>query len=195
MLSGEEAWNWLAWLKDEETTRQIPLMVLTRVEDQRKGLALGADAYCLKPIERQELLDQLVKLTSPKPEQSLLVIDDEETARYLLKKALAGTPYLIQEAADSLTGFEKAYFTQPDLIFLDLIMPGKNGFELLAQLQTDPATRRIPVVVVTSKVLTPEEQEYLNPQVRAILSKETLSREAVIKTVEEILSIEHLHIP
>jgi signal transduction histidine kinase/DNA-binding response OmpR family regulator len=194
MLAGEESWSWLARLKDEEATRQIPILVLTRVEDQRKGLALGADAYCLKPIERQELLDQLVKLTSPKPEQSLLIIDDEETARYLLKKALAATPYLVHEAADSLTGFQQACQAQPDLIFLDLIMPGKNGFELLAQLQAEPATQRIPVVVVTSKVLSAEEEEYLNPQVQAILSKETLSRDAILKTVEEILTIQRLHV-
>jgi CheY-like chemotaxis protein len=133
-------------------------LVVTKVEDQRKGLALGADAYCLKPIERQELLAHLARLASPRPVRALLVIDDEETARYLLKKTLAGTPYLIHEAVDGVTGFQRACREQPDLIFLDLVMPGKSGFELLAQLKTDSATQAIPVVVVTSKVLTQEEE-------------------------------------
>jgi CheY-like chemotaxis protein len=190
-LVGEETWTWLAKLKDDEANRHIPILMVTKVEDQRKALALGVDAYYLKPIERQELLDQLTLLTSLKPKPGVLVIDDEERFRYLLKKLLAETGYLIHEAMDGAEGIYQACQEHPQLIFLDLIMPGKSGFEVLAQLKADPVTRTIPVVIVTSKLLTEEEQQHLQAHAQAILSKETLSSETVLDTVRQILSPEN----
>jgi signal transduction histidine kinase/DNA-binding response OmpR family regulator len=191
ILIGEDSWGWLAKLKNDETTRHIPVLMVTKVEDQHKGLALGADAYCLKPIERHELLAQLNRLTSQEPKPNLLIIDDEERFRYLLKKLLAETPYFIHEAANGAEGLYRACQEQPQLIFLDLNMPGMNGFELLAELKTNPITQIIPVVILTSKVLTEEEQQRLEALAQGILSKETLSSsEIILNTVEKILMIE-----
>lgn len=188
LLPDQEAWTWLARLKSDPHTRRIPVLVVTQVEDPQKGLALGADAYGIKPIERKWLLGQLTRLTQPKP--SLLIIDDEITARYVLAKMLASTPYLIVEATDGPEGLRRARETQPRLIFLDLILPMLSGFEVLKQLKADPMTRAIPVVVVTSKVLTEEERIYLATCAQATLAKETLSSELVLETVKKIIATE-----
>ncbi|MBE7549596.1 MAG: response regulator [Anaerolineales bacterium] len=188
LLPDQEAWSWLAKLKSDAHTRRIPVLVVTQVEDPQKGLALGADAYGIKPVERKWLLEQLTRLTQSKP--SLLIIDDEVTARYLLTKMLAPIPYLIVEAADGSEGLRRARETQPRAIFLDLILPVLSGFEVLQQLKADPLTRPIPVVVVTSKVLTGEERTYLATCAQATLAKETLSSELVLETVKKIIAAE-----
>lgn len=183
LLPGEETWPWLAKLKDQPATRQIPVIVATTVEDPSKGLALGADAYLVKPVERARLLEQLTRLTQSQREPSLLVIDDEETGRYLLKKMLAGTSWTVYEAATGREGLRWARKKQPQAIFLDLKMPEMSGFEVLEQLKANPLTCSIPVIVVTSKVLSTLEENVLAERAQAVLSKETLSREITLKTL------------
>jgi signal transduction histidine kinase/CheY-like chemotaxis protein len=186
LLPGENAWSWLAELKGNETTRHIPVLIVTTVEDQGKGLTLGADAYRIKPVERQWLLEQLTRLTHPKPQPKLLVIDDEETGRYLLKKMLAETAYHIDEAPNGLEGLRQAREKKPEVIFLDLTMPGLSGFEVLAQLKADPSTQAIPVIAVTSKTPTKKEEQQLAAQAQATLSKAVISREVVWETMRKL---------
>src|SRR5262245_19089312 len=100
-------------------------------------------------------------------------------ARYIFKQFLAGAPYLIDEAASGLEGLQRARSDQPQAIVLDLVMPGMDGYEVLGRLQAEPATQSIPVINVTSLVLTPSEQTQLARQTVAILTKGTLSRETV----------------
>jgi signal transduction histidine kinase len=105
----------------------------------------------------------------------LVVIDDEEVSRYLIRQTL-GPEIALQEAPDGPTGIELARQQHPRGILLDLRMPGMSGFEVLRQLKADQATRDIPVVIVTSKILTPEERDILGSQATAVLSKEVLSQ-------------------
>jgi CheY-like chemotaxis protein len=157
------------------------------VEDQRKGFALGADAYVLKPVERNWLLAELARLTGHDLIPRVLVIDDEEIARYVLGQCLAGLPYLISEAATGLEGVRRAREEQPQIIFLDLSMPDIDGYEVLDQLKSNSTTNGIPVVISTSKVLTPDERAELATQAAAVLTKDTLSRETVIATITAAL--------
>jgi signal transduction histidine kinase/CheY-like chemotaxis protein len=115
---------------------------------------------------------------SPEPRLSvcdIVVIDDEEVSRYLIRQTL-GPGIAMVEAIDGPSGIELARQQRPRGILLDLRMPGMSGFEVLRQLKADQATRDIPVVIVTSKVLTPEERDLLDTQATAILSKEVLSQ-------------------
>lgn len=185
MLPDQEAWTWLAQLKSAEPTRHIPVLIITVVEDAQKGLALGADAYHLKPVERPWLLEQLTRLTRQQPVSNLLVVDDEETGRYLLKKMLGKTFLPVYEAATGSEGLRLACEKLPQTIFLDLIMPDMNGFEVLAQLKANPATHSIPVIVVTSKVLTASEKRQLE-DAQALLHKEALSEELVLQTLQQV---------
>ena len=187
LLPGKDAWGFLASLKSEDTTKDIPILVATTIEDQRKGFALGADAYAIKPIERSWLLAELARLTSHTPASRVLIIDDEEIARYVLSQCLVGTPYLVSEAATGLEGLRRAREEQPQIIFLDLNMAGVDGYEVLDQLKANATTNGIPVVISTSKVLTPDERATLATQAKAVLTKDTLSRETVIATITAIL--------
>ena len=122
------------------------------------------------------------------PLDKILIIDDDETARYVLSKLLTETPYAVIEAASGSEGLRRAHEDQPRVIFLDLMMPEMSGFEVLEQLKSDPSTRDIPVVIITSKLIEREERRLLDGKVVAILPKATASRETVIDRIREALA-------
>ena len=120
---------------------------------------------------------------TPRSQSRLLLIDDDESARYLIKKMLGRSPWLVDEAASGEEGIRRAREARPNLILLDLKMPGLSGFETLSRLKNDPLTSETPVVVVTSQTLTSGECEDLMSRAYAILSKEGLSQEGLLEAI------------
>jgi signal transduction histidine kinase/ActR/RegA family two-component response regulator len=120
---------------------------------------------------------------TPRAESRLLLIDDDEFARYLIKKMLGRSPWLFDEAAGGEEGIRRARETRPNLILLDLKMPGLSGAETLSRLKSDPLIRETPVVIVTSQTLTSAEREGLMVKAQAILSKEGLSQEGLLEAI------------
>jgi DNA-binding response OmpR family regulator/anti-sigma regulatory factor (Ser/Thr protein kinase) len=175
LLRGEDTWRFLAELKADPTTSTIPVLVVTEVEDQQKGLALGADAYCVKPVELTWLSEQLWQLVPP-PVQKILVIDDQEAARYLLQKLLDSPDCQVLTATNGVEGVRLAQTEQPQLICLDLAMPILSGWAVLHQLRADPALQVIPVIVITSMTLTDAEVQQLEAQRVEFVTKAQLSR-------------------
>ena len=180
LLRGEETWEWLTRLKAAEGTRHVPVVVVSTVEEQQKGLALGADAYLVKPVERDQLLEQLSVIVDASVAARLLIVDDEEASRYILRK-LAGDRWSdVREAKDGEEGLRLARELLPSAIVLDLQLPGLSGEQVLEALSADPSTRSIPVVVVTSQLPIEPVRERLHGQARAVLSKHQLSAESLL---------------
>ena len=178
LLPDETAWQWLAELKAQEATRQIPILVASSVDDPSKALALGADDYCLKPVERAWLLSRLERVTNrgraPVRESPLvLLIDDQETDRYILHRQVAEVGCSVVEAASGEEGLRLAAELKPDVILLDLNMPGMDGFCVLEQLHGNGDTAAIPVVIVTSQILMPEDKPALAHSRALILKHES----------------------
>jgi signal transduction histidine kinase/ActR/RegA family two-component response regulator len=123
------------------------------------------------------------RLETPSHASRLLLIDDEESARYLIKKMLGRLPWLVDEAAGGEEGIRRAREARPNLILLDLKMPGLSGVETLSRLKSDPLTSETPVVIVTSHTLTSGEREDLMAKAQAILSKEGLSKERLVDAI------------
>jgi len=123
------------------------------------------------------------RLETPRAKSRLLLIDDDESARYLIKKMLDRSSWLVDEAASGEEGIRMAREARPNLILLDLKMPGLSGFETLSRLKNDPLTSETPVVVVTSQTLTSGECEDLMARTYAILSKEGLSQEGLLDAI------------
>lgn len=120
------------------------------------------------PQEKKQEGAGVAELSSEK----LLVIDDEEISRYLVRQALGAGGFVLLEATEGEEGIERARAERPGAIFLDLRMPGMSGFEVLSRLKADPQTRNIPVIIVTSKSLPEAERAMLEMNSVAILSKE-----------------------
>jgi signal transduction histidine kinase/CheY-like chemotaxis protein len=173
MLRGEDAWRWLGELKADPVTAAIPVLVVTSIDDERKGRALGADAYCLKPLDRAVLLQKLDDLTGKR----VLVIDDDPAARYLMQKLLSDTHICVLEAADGRSGLIAARRARPSMIFLDLGLPDFSGEEVLDALKSDADLHDVPVAIVTASKLTSDERARLARRAQVVLQKSDLSSE------------------
>jgi signal transduction histidine kinase/DNA-binding response OmpR family regulator len=179
LLPDEPAWQWLAELKRDEATAKLPVLIVSSVEDPRKGLALGADDYGIKPLRRTWLLDRLQRVTKighdpAKGTPLVLIIDDQETDRYIIRHHLEEFGCSIVEATAGEAGVQMAKELKPALVLLDLNMPGMDGFEVLAHLRDDVTTASVPVTVVTSQILVPEQYQAL-AHARGVVLKHELT--------------------
>lgn len=190
ILGGEpEGWDFLAELKHGIATKDIRVLIVTVLEDRQRGMMLGAQDFCTKPIDRQDLLNKLRTISFGK---KLLIIDDEEVSRYIMKGLLAGTQWELIEASSGQEGIAKALKEKPDAITLDLAMPHMSGFEVLSELKADPRTRDIPVIIVTSKDLNDDERAELEKSALKVLSKHAMSREETIRSLGQELEKIHM---
>ncbi|MDY7226355.1 hybrid sensor histidine kinase/response regulator [Hyalangium rubrum] len=188
MLEGETSWNFLAEMKTKEQTRDIPILVVTITDREQKARALGADEFWLKPVEATQLLRKLGELANRGPVERILIIDDDEVHRYLLKQLLKDTPYALLEARGGREGLLMAREQAPHLIFLDFLLPDITAFDVLDEMKADPRTREIPVILQTAHELKEDERTRLGRETAAILAKHTLSREVAISRIRDALS-------
>jgi CheY-like chemotaxis protein len=187
LLDGDDAWSFLSRLKNDPATKNIPAIIVTTIEDQQKGFALGADAYCVKPVDRQWLITQLTDRTRPVDQGQVLIIDDEESSRYIVKTFLRETPYSVVEAVNGDEGLRLAKAHAPSLILLDLVMTDVNGKDVLAALKGDPMTRTIPVIIVSSQILEPSALTDLLTQASAFIAKQDLTHEILVTAIRHAL--------
>ena len=178
LLYNENTWTFLTELKSTESTRNIPVIVATVVNNEAKARALKADAFCVKPVEQDWLLETLDRMVRKPTDSTVLLIDDDEIDRYLMRGFLAGTGCNLIETSDPLEGLRSVREQRPRAVILDLMMPEMSGFEVLHRMKSDPATSNIPVIVSTSKILDAEERRILEREACAIVPKEGSSREA-----------------
>ena len=188
LLQGEDAWGLLADVKNADATRDIPVLVITTVDDRAKALALGADDYATKPVDRNWLVSTLDRLTGREVAPRALIIDDDPTSRYILRHTLRGALPTVIEADGGVEGLRRARLERPDVVFLDLIMSDLAGEDVLEQLKDDPATRDIPVIVVTSKALDEAARAWLAARVAAVVSKQEITPDVIDGVVRAVLS-------
>ncbi len=188
VLRSESTWAFMAKLKNDPRTAEIPVLVVSTIEDQAKGYHLGAAGYLLKPVTREDLLRELNSLTNRPRPLEVLIVDDDERDRYLLKQRLKSAAPLIREAVNGTEGFRAACENMPDVIFLDIRMPGLSGFETLDLMKADAKLSDVPVIVVTSQALSVTERACLLEKAYAIVGKDPSSREDIVEIMQRSLS-------
>jgi CheY-like chemotaxis protein len=186
MLGHESAWSLISEIKSGPTTKGLPVLVVTMVDNRRKAKALGADDFAEKPVEQAWLVERLREAVASVPRERVLVVDDDPAARYLLSGYLAETRYAVVEASDGAEALDRVREAAPVAVFLDLQMPGLSGEEVLGRLRSDPATAELPVVVYTSRALDAGARAKL-PGATAFVSKEA-SRGAALKIVRDAMA-------
>ena len=178
VLAQEHAWGFLVRLRRDPRTRNTPVLAISSAPERDKALALGADAFLSKPLDRRLFLNTLNELRASRvPPLRVLVVDDEEMARYLVRQCLPPPEFLLLEAAGGEEGLRRASEDRPAVMLLDLVMPDLHGTDVLHRLRADPATRDIPAIVLTSQSLDREERERLLAGASAVLSKGEVTRE------------------
>jgi len=179
LLQGEQSWELLEDLKRSPTTAKIPVLVITVLENKTKALRLGADSFHSKPVDKAWLVDQLAVVSQRNASLQVLIIDDDEVSRYVVRSLLAQMDFQFVEASGGQEGLQKVGESKPDVIILDLAMPDLSGFEVLKTLKENAATADIPVIVYTSTVLDSRDHQMLR-DAAAIISKENKSRDGTL---------------
>jgi CheY-like chemotaxis protein/anti-sigma regulatory factor (Ser/Thr protein kinase) len=187
LLQGEHSWDLLSDLKQNSATHDIPVYVVTVVDNREKALTLGADGFHSKPVDRIWLLNQLESSIVPQRKPDVLVIDDDAASRYLIRNLLAESDCEIMEATGGADGLRMALQRKPALIVLDLTMDSMDGFEVLQALRNNTETIDIPVVVHTSKTLESDDYSRLNGAVDIIPKSIMGSRELAVLRFSQAL--------
>ena len=184
-MPGMDGWAVLSALKADPELADIPVIMLTIVDDKNLGYALGASDYLTKPIDRERLVTVLEKYRRDLP---VLVVDDDVTVRQLLRRKLEPEGYTVVEAENGRAALERLRDVSPSVVLLDLMMPEMDGFEFVAEFRRHEPWRAIPIVVVTAKDLSREDTERLNGYVQRILQKGSHSREQLLAEVRELVA-------
>jgi Amt family ammonium transporter len=188
MMPHRDGWSVLAALKADPALAEIPVVMLTMVDERNIGYALGASDYLTKPIDRQRLSRVLSRYRCTHPPCSLLVVDDDPDNRELLRRQLTQAGWQVLEAENGRIALEILKQHTPELILLDLMMPEMDGFEVVAKMQNHPEWRSIPVVVLTAKEITASDQLRLNCYVEKIVQKGALQREELLSEILRLVS-------
>jgi CheY-like chemotaxis protein/anti-sigma regulatory factor (Ser/Thr protein kinase) len=179
LLPEIDGWEVLTRLKGDEQTRDIPVVVVSVVDNPALGRALGALDYFVKPVDGKALLSRLAQYTFTTKVQNapirVLAVDDEPANLDLIQGLLEPAGFSVLRASGGNEGIEIARFEHPDLILLDLMMPEVTGFDVVESLRADQATRQIPVMVLTAKVLSPDDKRALNGHVAAIFQRSSVA--------------------
>ncbi|HEX8171039.1 MAG TPA: response regulator [Thermoanaerobaculia bacterium] len=188
VLPGVDGWEVLKRLKTDEVTCRIPVVIISMIDNRDLGMALGADDYFVKPVDRDRLLERLRALTRMNADGKprLLVIDDDAAVHALLGEDLTRLGFAVESAFTGEDGLRVADANAPDVIILDLMMPGMSGFDVAESLKENPRTANIPIVVLTSKEISPDERALLHTKVSTFVQKGKSARDQLVREIRRV---------
>ncbi len=186
MLLGEEGWRLLLQVRNDAAKADMPLVVMSSAGEERKAVHLGADEYLAKPLDGQVVLGLLDRLTGRQSITRVLLVDDEEISRYLVRQLLPRSRYSLFAVDNGEAGLVRLQEQPPDVVLLDINMPGMNGYEFLARMNNNPLFTRIPAIVLTSAILQPHERSLLQ-RASMVMSKSSLSSTTLIDAIQGVL--------
>jgi signal transduction histidine kinase/DNA-binding response OmpR family regulator len=186
MMPDLDGWTVLAALKGDPALADIPVVLVTILDERTRGFALGATDYMVKPIDRERLLGVLRTVT--RRAGRLLLVEDDDATRAMLHQILARDGWAIHEAQNGRVALERVAEALPDVIVLDLMMPEMDGFEFLAELRSRPDARDVPVLVVTARDLTDEDRRRLNGGVERIIMKRGYGPDELLRELGHALA-------
>jgi PAS domain S-box-containing protein len=195
LMPGMDGWSVLTSLKADPETSDIPVIMLTILDNKNLGHSLGATDYLTKPLDRTRLTALLRKFQPLPGGGQILLVEDEADTREMLRRTLEKGGWTVAEAANGRAALEEVARKPPALILLDLMMPEMDGFEMLEELRARPEWRSIPVVVITAKELSEEDRLRLSGSlllsgcVRKVLQKGQYRREELLREVRELMAV------
>jgi len=183
-MPGTDGWQVLRDLK--AASLNIPVVLVTFVRQRQRALALGADGYVVKPIDKTRLLEAM-RTAIPHGSGPVLVVEDDPASRELLTRVLSEEGWEVSAVADGQEAVDTLADMTPCAVLLDLMMPRMDGFTFLEHFRADARFENVPVIVVTAKTLTPDELEKLGGETQRVLSKSDLSHHELAREVDRLV--------
>ncbi len=187
MMPDLDGWSVLSALKADAALRDVPVIMVTMVDDPDRGYTLGAAEYATKPVDRHRLALILKKYTCANPPCPVLLVEDDPATRAQTRAILEREGWKVSEAATARAALEQMAANRPALILLDLMLSG-DGFDFVDAVRAHPEWRSIPIVVLTAKDLSKGEQKRLSGSVETILHKTDNPREALLEQVRGLVA-------
>ncbi len=186
MMPGLDGWTVLQRLKADPDTQDIPVVMLTMVDDKNIGFALGAADYMTKPIDRARLSAILSRHRCTDGGCRVLLVEDDDATRGMMRHLLEREEWHVEEAENGRLALECLQAATPDLILLDLMMPEMDGFEFARRLRERPEWRRIPIVVLTARDITAEDRQRLSGNVEKIVQKGAWDHDSLLHELRHL---------
>jgi DNA-binding response OmpR family regulator len=156
VMPGIDGFDILSILNHDPETADIPVILVTVVDDREKGFRLGAVDYVVKPIDRKEFIESIRRVSSQlggSSQQTVLVVEDDRAINEALQTMLRAEGFDVVVAYDGETAIDQTINRKPDLIVLDLKLPGISGYEVMRRLKTMDESKSTPIVVTTASDL------------------------------------------
>jgi signal transduction histidine kinase/CheY-like chemotaxis protein len=189
LLAGGNGFETLAVLRQTPELKNTPVIIVSIVDQQRLGLALGAADYLLKPIRKALLLETIRKHVPSQldDDEAILLVDDDPATLELLAEILRSAGYETQSVQSGKRALEVLSSKLVSAVLLDLLMPGMDGFEVIRHVRQDVALKDLPIFVMTGKSLTPEESDLLARDTQALLLKNGSWQQELVAEVERVI--------
>ncbi|MFO7585923.1 MAG: PAS domain S-box protein [Anaerolineales bacterium] len=181
LMPGMDGWDVLTELKADAELANIPVAIVSMIENRNLGFSLGATDYLMKPVDRRKVARMVAPYRKNQGETRVLVIDDEPNIREQLQRVLSKEGYAVDTAENGKVGLERLFEQRPDLILLDLMMPEMDGFEFVMVMRTQQDWGKIPVVVLTARDVSAEERAILNGNVQKVMQKSAYEMDVLLK--------------
>jgi signal transduction histidine kinase/CheY-like chemotaxis protein/HAMP domain-containing protein len=182
-----DGWSVLAALRQDSELAEIPVIMVTILDEHRRAVALGAAGYLSKPIDRERLHRLVGRFRTPARPTKVLLVEDDAIQRERVRAWLEGQQWMVQEADNGREALARLRTDKPDVILLDLMMPEMDGFAVVAALQNDADWREIPVIVITARDLDAADRERLNSGVQSVLVKETFRPADLVERIRRLV--------
>lgn len=188
LMPGRDGWSLLKECKTDKELKDIPVIMISQLNQSNLAASLGANDYLTKPIDRSHFVNTVQRLLGTGTKnQKVLVIDDDKDVRELLSRLLKDAGYRPIDARDGKEGLERTK-DEPALIILDLEMPRMDGFEFLDNYIKDvPEEKRAPVLVFSGKDLTDVQEDLLKERVVGLVKKDDVSMDNLSKMIQSIV--------
>jgi signal transduction histidine kinase/CheY-like chemotaxis protein len=182
-----DGWSTLQELKRDPDLRDIPIIMVTIVDEENRAYALGAAAYLTKPVNRECLLKALASCRPEHATPRVLVVEDDAHTRGWLARILREDGWELAEAENGRVALERLPLARPDIVLLDLMMPEMDGFEFVDEIRRHDETRHLPLIVLTAADLTEDDHRRLNGGIQKILRKRPGGKDEVLTTLREVI--------
>jgi signal transduction histidine kinase/DNA-binding response OmpR family regulator len=188
LMPGLDGWGVLSTLKADPELAHIPVIMLTIVDDKDRGFMLGATDYLIKPVESEQITRLLRKFGPQQPSHdavTIMVVSDDAAVVDAIHTAVADDAWQTVEARSCQEALDQLAARRPEVVVVDLMLPGQDGVEVVDALRATQAGADVPIIVISLEMLRPEEQHRLTQTVNRLLQQDGCSREELLVRVQQ----------